>query len=235
MHAADRDAVPPERARDRVAEGLREGGLVTVVGRCEVDYDGRATSYLGPGDRLLVCKPDGTVLVHTGEGRTPVNWQPPGADRRVRAEDGALVLESTRTNPDERLLVRFFAVADVGLYALTDDRALQLSGTEADLRESVVADPSLVEAGLTVEGTEVQTPAGPVDVLGTDTDGTPVVVELKRRRVGPDAVGQLARYVEALAEARDRPVRGILVAPSVTETGRDLLERRGLEFRSLAP
>jgi hypothetical protein len=37
--------------------------MVTAFGRCTVDYDGRASSDLGPGDRLVVCKPDGTVLV----------------------------------------------------------------------------------------------------------------------------------------------------------------------------
>ncbi|PSP46193.1 endonuclease NucS, partial [Halobacteriales archaeon QH_6_66_25] len=76
-----------------------------------------------------------------------------------------------------------------------------------------------------------------VDIFGEDAEGNAVVVELKRRRFGPDAVGQLNRYVEALRRDlhADATVRGILVAPSVTDRAGRLLERRDLEFVSLSP
>jgi len=87
-----------------------------------------------------------------------------------------------------------------------------------------------------------------MDVFGVDADGTPVVVELKRRRVGPDAVGQLARYVRALREElgieandgetddADSPeVRGILVAPSVTDRAAERLAERGFDHVALEP
>ncbi|WP_323192963.1 endonuclease NucS domain-containing protein, partial [Halostella sp. PRR32] len=73
------------------------------------------------------------------------------------------------------------------------------SGTEADLKERVLERPALVEPGLRPLATERDTPAGPVDVYAEAADGQPVVVELKRDRAGPDAVSQLARYVDALA------------------------------------
>ena len=31
--------------------------VVTIVGRCTVEYDGRATNTLGLGDRLVILKP----------------------------------------------------------------------------------------------------------------------------------------------------------------------------------
>lgn len=72
---------------------------------------------------------------------------------------------------------------------------------------------------------------------------------MKRSRVGPEAVGQLRRYVDALGreleeDAEDdggdvdgagRTVRGFLIAPSVTEPALRLLESDGYEFVSLAP
>ena len=78
------------------------------------------------------------------------------------------------------------------------------------------------------------TTAGAVDIYGKDADGTPTIVELKRRRVGPDAVGQLNRYVNALKRdlAAGRSVRGLLVAPSVTERAQELLTTEELEFVS---
>jgi RecB family endonuclease NucS len=217
--------------------GLDSDAVVTVFGECTVDYEGRAESTLGSGDRHVMCKPDGTVLVHTDEGHQPVNWQPPGCTHEVSVEDETLVLRSERSTPEEELLVRFRNVEHVAAFDVTDPEELSLSGTEEDLRERVLDDPDLVEAGFTPLSTERETPAGAVDIYGEDANGRSIVVELKRRRVGPDAVGQLARYVEALERDLhdDAEVRGILVAPSVTDRARTLLAERGLEFVSLEP
>jgi endonuclease len=95
----------------------------------------------------------------------------------------------------------------------------------------------LLETGFTPLATERDTPAGAVDIYGEDAAGRSVVVELKRRRVGPDAVSQLRRYVDALSRDlhADASVRGILVAPSVTDRAERLLARNDLEFVSLEP
>ncbi|QCC51621.1 DUF91 domain-containing protein [Halapricum salinum] len=225
-----------ETAHSVVETGLDSDALVTIFGECTVDYEGRAESTLGPGDRHVMCKPDGTVLVHTDEGHQPVNWQPPGCTHEVSVDD-ALVLRSERSTPEEELLVRFRDVEHVAAFDVTDPEELSLSGTEEDLRERVLDDPELIEPGFTPLSTERETPAGAVDIYGEDANGRSVVVELKRRRVGPDAVGQLARYVEALERDLhdEAEVRGILVAPSVTDRARTLLAERGLEFVSLEP
>ena len=62
-----------ENALDLLEAGFKRGGMLTLVGRCEVNYDGRAASHLPPGERLVITKPDGTLLVHRDEQRTPVN------------------------------------------------------------------------------------------------------------------------------------------------------------------
>jgi RecB family endonuclease NucS len=232
VHQPDAD-----RAQELVTAGIEREAVVTLFGRCTVDYDGRAASTLGPGDRLVVLKPDGTTLVHTDEGQQPVNWQPPGCTHEVVVDDGTLVLRSERSTPEELLVVRFESLDHAGAFAGSDPSDLDLVGTEADLKERILEDPDLVEDGFEPRATERETPAGAVDIYGEDSDGDAVVVELKRRRVGPDAVGQLTRYVDALE--RDlhtkTEVRGILVAPSVTDRARRLLAERGLEFVSLEP
>lgn len=227
----------PAQAQECVASAIEREDLVTVFGTCTVEYDGRATSHLGPGDRLVVCKPDGTTLVHTDEGHQPVNWQPPGCTQDARLTDGQFELYSQRSTPEERLLVTFEEVLQVSAYDLTDERELTLVGTEDDLRERILDDPSLLEPGFTPLSTERETSAGAVDIFGEDESGRRVVVELKRRRVGPDAVGQLTRYVDALGRDlhADAAVRGILVAPSVTARARELLAEKGLEFVALEP
>ncbi|WP_380674547.1 endonuclease NucS [Salinigranum sp. GCM10025319] len=215
---------------------FERGDLVVVFGRCTVEYDGRASSTLGPGDRLLLLKPDGSALVHTDEKRTPVNWQPPGSEHRASVRDGRLRVQSRRSNPDEVLDVRFERVDQISAFSVSERADLALVGSEEDLRTRILDDPSLVEEGFEPLATERETTAGPVDVFGRDSDGNAVVVELKRRRVGPSAVRQLQGYVDAIGrEDADADVRGILVAPSVTDRAAALLDERGLEFVSLEP
>ncbi len=220
-----------------VTDGLEADALVALFGRCTVDYEGRAASELGPGDRHVMLKPDGAALVHTDEGQQPVNWQPPGCEHDCRATDGTTVVESRRTSPAESLVVRFSTVAHAAAFDVSDPETLEVVGTEADLKQRVLEEPSLVEAGFTPLATERETPAGAVDVYGEDDAGRTVVLELKRRRVGPDAASQLGRYVGALERDlhADAEVRGVLVAPSVTERGRALLAEKGLEFVPLTP
>ena len=231
---------------------FERGDLITVFGRCTVDYEGRAATELGAGDRLVVLKPDGAALVHTDEGRTPVNWQPPGSTHHAAVRDGRLRVRSERTSPAETLTVRFSAIHQLSAMAVTGGRDLEVHGSEEDLRTRVLERPDLVVEGFEPTETERETSAGPVDVFGVDPDDTPVVVELKRRRVGPDAVGQLARYVEALREELgveesadvdvgdnerdDTPaVRGVLVSPSLTDRAAERLEERGFEHVALSP
>lgn len=218
-------------------DAFERGEMVTIFGRCSVEYDGRASSSLGLGDRLLVLKPDGSALVHTDEKRTPVNWQPPGCVHRASVRDGRLRVRSERSSPSEILDVRFETVHQFSALAVSGGRTADLEGSEEDLRQYVIDNPHLVEEGFQPLATERESDAGPVDIFGKDADGRPVVVELKRRRVGPSAVGQLKRYVDALCrEFGDRTdVRGILVAPSVTERTAALLDREGLELVALDP
>ena len=235
-----------EAAAELVSDGIDRGALVTLFGRCTVDYEGRAASELGLGDRHVMLKPDGAALVHTDEGQQPVNWQPPGCDHTCRvarggtdeqADDQRLVVESHRSSPEESLVVRFSSVAHAAAFAVSDPESLDVVGTEADLKERILGAPELVESGFRPLATERETPAGAVDIYGEDREGRTVVLELKRRRVGPDAVGQLSRYVEALRRDlhADAELRGILVAPSVTERAEALLAEKGLEFVSLTP
>ncbi len=226
-----------EDALELLDMGFERGGMLTLVGQCEVDYDGRASSYLPPGERLVILKSDGTLLVHRNEQRTPVNWQPPGCRHDARIEDDHLIIHSIRTTPHEEVEITFKTVGQVSLLELDDASALALEGSEEDLRQRILEDPDILEPGFQPMMTERETSAGAVDIYGKDADGTPTIVELKRRRVGPDAVGQLNRYVTALE--RDLPgkrsVRGVLVAPSVTDRAEELLATEDLEFVSLTP
>jgi len=56
-------------------EAVSQHRMLLVVGRCWVYYAGRARSKLEPGERMLIIKEDGSLLVHRSVGYEPVNWQ----------------------------------------------------------------------------------------------------------------------------------------------------------------
>ncbi|AHG03007.1 endonuclease [Halobacterium sp. DL1] len=220
----------PETAAAFVADASSDGLAVSLVGRCATTFEGRAERALPAGVRQLLYKPDDTVLVHGASGRDPVAWSS-GGGVTASVVDDALELHCGEADGADTLTVRFQSVRHAAAFAPTSV-AGDVSGTEADLKERVLSNPDLVEAGFRPLATERETPAGPVDVYGRDANGAVVAVELKARQAGPSAASQLERYVTALRRDlhADAEVRGVLVAPEVTEKTRRLLAESGLDF-----
>src|SRR5437879_8454452 len=74
-----------------------------MVASCSVEYSGRTGSHLGEGERLIIVKGDGCILVHRGRDYQPVNWQPSGCIIQAQAGNGTLVLKAVRPSPLESL------------------------------------------------------------------------------------------------------------------------------------
>jgi RecB family endonuclease NucS len=91
-----------------------------------------------------------------------------------------------------------------------------------------------IEEGFKPIAQEKPTSKGVIDILGKDKNGNLVILELKRRRANLDAVSQLKRYVDTMKE-ETKNLRGILVAPSITENAFNLLKESGMEFREINP
>ncbi len=128
-----------------LGESKRRNACFSLYTRCAVAYEGRAQSQLESGDRFVLCKPDGTVLVHGDTKQEPRNWQPPGATVQVTDTD-PLVLTAVRTNPREVIRITCDRVYYAALLPMDDDASLELQGSEADLRERIFATPELIEA-----------------------------------------------------------------------------------------
>jgi RecB family endonuclease NucS len=223
----------PEEIKLLIDSAVSSEAILTIFARCRVHYDGRAKSELGPGDRVIIVKPDGSFLIHQKEKREPVNWQPPGSVVRLELRERP-VLVSVRRKPRETLEVELDEVYLLTIFHAEDYEELALTGSEAEMAELIFENPELIEPGFKPLYREKPIRHGIVDVLGVDRDGNIVVLELKRRRADLNAVSQLKRYVETLLEEYEN-VRGILVAPSLTSGAKRLLEKEGLEFRRLEP
>lgn len=220
--------------RDTVEEWLSESKLrnacLSLYTRCEVMYDGRASSELATGDRFVLCKPDGSFIVHSETGCDPQNWMPPGATISINDETPTTV-SVRRTDPVELIQVTCDTIHHMSLMPMDDNAELDLKGSEADLQEYIYENPELIEPGFRAIEKEKETDAGPVDIWGNDEHGTPAVLELKRRQCGPGDVDQLRRYLDHI----DADVRGILVAPSFSDRALNMLDTHDLEHREIEP
>lgn len=212
---------------------FRDGAVLTVQARCEVEYEGRTSGYLGEGDRLLVAKPDGTFLVHQPTGHKPVNWMPGGGTVEARESDGDAVLLARRSNPSERVEARILEAYGVTRFEAEDGATYEESGTEAEMHEYIQNNPESLEDGLRIVEHERETKYGFVDFYAVDENGTPVVVEVKRIQATLNHFDQLKRYVELYSESNE-DVRGMLVAPSASERVRRALRDNDMEFVELA-
>jgi RecB family endonuclease NucS len=225
----------PEEALDAINEGLSsvKKSMVIIVGNCKVDYSGRARSFLDYGERLVIVKPDGTVMVHGSEKREPLNWQPPGTKVRYTPE-GGLTIEARRTSPPESMHIHFKTIEALSIFQLNDGAELNIIGEEADIVDKLEADPSLIEDGLRIIRREQATNSGYIDLFCEDKDGVTVIVEVKRTAITHNAVYQLEAYLVDFKKKNHKiKVRGILCAPRVSEMAKTLLAEKGLEYKQI--
>ena len=67
-----------------------------VLAKCEVAYEGRATSTLESGNYLIVIKSDGSILIHGNNLLKPKNYMGPKA-RIVVGDDSIVATKKKET------------------------------------------------------------------------------------------------------------------------------------------
>jgi RecB family endonuclease NucS len=223
-------------AENVAREAISHHRTLLVVGKCSVDYAGRAKSKLAPGERILVVKADGSFLVHRSTGYEPVNWMPGGnVIFHVQSKEHMLEIRALRQKPSESVKVSFESIQLVTALSLVDTAEFSLYASEEDMQKAVLIKPELLEQGFKIISLEKKVEPGFIDLYGTDKDGRLVVVEIKRKTARKDAAVQLAKYIEAIKSKADREVRGILASPDIAKDAQRLLATFGLEFKHLDP
>ncbi len=206
--------------------------IVVVAGSCSAEYEGRGSSSSTEGDKLLILKPDGAVIVHGPKGFRPLNWQPSTSHIEISETGGEMLLKFVRRKPRETLLLRCRDVWFVAWIDSPEEGAYWMYLSEEDLREAIVRHPEeLLGEKIRFYVKEKRTPAGRADIYGVDGQGRLAIVEVKRIRADERAVRQLEGYVREYS--KNAAVRGILAAPDISEKARILLESLGLEFRRI--
>jgi RecB family endonuclease NucS len=221
--------------RARLEEAFKRRDFIVFLARCSVYYEGRGASKLGEGDRLIVIKPDGALLVHRPTGYSPVNWQPKSDVLSVEGRDDVVVVRSLRRKPRELLEINVSRVYLLALiHGLKDEAEFIEYLDEKEISDYIAEHPEIIEDGLKILRREKPIEVGYADLVGVDKDGRYVIIEVKRVHAGLDAVRQLNNYVNALKKRNPQArVRGILVAPSISKEALSLLNSLGLEFKQI--
>ena len=196
-----------------------------MIARCTVDYSGRLTAHLPEAVRLIMVKADGTLAIHSdGNASKPLNWMV--APNLLESFPDRWEVSNGK---GEKLVISIHEVIEDVTHALGDDPGLQKDGVEAHLQELLALRPWVLEEGLTLIRREYPTDIGPIDLLCADAQDRAVAIEVKRRGE-IDGVEQLTRYLRRLEnDPRLGPLRGMLVAQTITPQARVLAGDRGIE------
>jgi len=223
-----------QRTFEIINEGLSKKAVIILMAYCKVIYEGRAKSKLGSGDRMIIMKSDGSFMVHQDRNLEPVNWQPPKSQCKVHIKNGIMYIEGKRRNPPEKLEVEIHNTYIASYFKGEDSKDLEITGYEENMRELIFENPNIIEEGFRPSHREYMTSNGFIDIFGKDKNGNIIVMELKSRRAGINAVKQLKKYLDCFSDYKEF-VRGILVAPSITDDAAELLNKYKLEYKSLEP
>jgi RecB family endonuclease NucS len=218
-----------------IEKAFAQRRTLIVAGACEVNYAGRASSTLESGERILIIKADGSLLVHRPVGYEPVNWQPAGSIFHVQVKDDELEVRGIRQKPRESVRVTFDRVYMVSALDLSDSGDFLLHASEDDMHRAILLKPELLEEGFKPISWEKKVEPGFVDIYGEDKNGKLVVVEVKRKTASKEAALQLAKYIEPIKAKVNREVRAVLVAPSLGKDVQRMLVTLGLEYKALDP
>ncbi len=233
----DRILISPSSADafEFVSKEIRQR-MILVAGRCTVEYRGRALSFLPEGERLVIVKQDGCVIVHRSRGREPVNWMPPGTRLEYDLSDQIFSVRCEKRSSREKMVVEFLKVNFLASLHLSDSGQQSLVGLESDMVDQIIEQPRVLEDGVRIVRREKQTVSGSIDLFAIDRNGLPVVIEVKRNPPGVQAVSQLEAYILDFREKNPGVVvRGILCAPRVPMMVRTLLADKGFEWREFRP
>lgn len=205
--------------------------MLILGGDCIIDYKGRARSFLDWGERIIMIKQDGTVLVHLSKMREPINWQPTGSNTKFTLKEDKLVLKSYNKKPPEKMKIKFRNIKFITVTSLKDKAKIIISGMELDVVNQIINNPSIIEEGLRVIKREKPVKSGMIDLFCFDKNHTPVIIEVKRSLANISSVHQLRMYVKDVKRDVDKAnIRGILCAPKIPDMVKNLLSEYELEW-----
>ncbi len=219
-------------AVDKLQDLIRNRAWIAFIGLCLTEYEGRSASKTTLGDRLVIIKPSGSLIVHGPRGFKPENWQPDTSTITISGTGDIIVLKAIRKSPRETLVLKCNHIYTIMWLEEPIKGEFWMYLNEHEIRDAIASNPSIIEEGLVITRVEKPVEPGFIDLYGVDKNGRLVVIELKRVKAGSEAVHQLLRYIESFRK-RGVKVRPILVAPDFTESAIRLASVSGIELKTI--
>ncbi|WP_166377180.1 endonuclease NucS domain-containing protein [Halorubrum sp. BOL3-1] len=193
------------------ARGLNK--VVVIFATCSVEWNGNRDGSIGTGQRIVLCKPDGSVSVHRPTGARAVARQGIGSKLQLVSSENGDLLYGSKSRGQNTIRVLLTEVSLAVVYDAIDDAEPEHDNTEAEIHESIASNPEILEDGLRIVHHEHSISVGTIDVVAADEDGNWVIIEVKNPYAKLSHVDQLRRYVKHYRTTEHGPVRGMLVAP----------------------
>lgn len=189
---------------------------------CEVKYEGRAVSTIGPGRRLIFYKQDGSLIIHGACKTVPINYSRAGAILEVHGDS---IVSTTKT---EKIIVKVLKIEHYEELHGWSTANVEMRGTEAQMCKHIINNAEIIlGVSITEIHNQYQTPAGPIDLVFKDSCGILHCIEAKRKKAATTAVYQLHRYMQFF----DDHAIGYLAAPDIGVAARRHLSN--FEYRFL--
>src|SRR5271157_5489112 len=74
---------------------------------------------------------------------------------------------------------------------------------ERELEQWIMDNPEIIGTDVMIIGHQVRTDSGPIDLLGIDSSGNTIIIELKRGLLPRDVIAQAIDYAANVAEWKD--------------------------------
>lgn len=221
-----------QESGNKIVNARLSGDVVVLHATCSAEFYGSAESEVSVNKRIIIMKPDNSLLIHSSEGIKPINWQKSTSDINISIDNNILKIKSIKK--DKELIIKCFKIHKSIHYTPPSEDTKKLTGTEDDMHRAIIQNPEIIEDGLNSLEHEKEISSGIIDIYGVDTKDNKVIIEVKRKKAQLKHVDQLHRYERTIKKQHNQ-VRGILVAPSISNSAQSALKERGLDFVQLKP
>ncbi|USN45370.1 MAG: DUF91 domain-containing protein [Candidatus Woesearchaeota archaeon] len=216
------------------AAARKAGESLVFFCTCAITYSGRAEARLGEGERLVVIKSDGVLLIHQPTGGMPINYLKAGSTLTLEKKEKHYLLKGVFQK--EILEIDLYRVFSCMSRRLDDGAKQVLAGNEKDMSDMIKDNPHLISPDFIPLSREEHTKFGFIDVFGHDAKGNLIIIECKRFTASLAAVTQLRRYVEKIKSLKGiSSVTGILASPTISPNALSMLQEWGFSWKEVHP
>lgn len=203
---------------------LPEAESFIALARCEVFYQGRASSKLPLGCYLIIVKKDRSVAVHDSNFK-PINYQASGS--AVVINNDAEFVTLTAIKKQEKLIVKIHELLMVhNLHQMTQG-SLELYGTESHMVQEFLSKITDYFPDKVTTITELHTDHGPADIYLLLKGDKHIIIEAKRKTAGIAAYSQVMRYCDWLKKTYGWKVQPMILSPRIAKPALKALEEAG--------